>query len=100
MLQRIALRGLAIPSVLLVAACSQSPQSPVSPSVAAGSTAANAGRLDPEGHGPDAGVAGQRRHHRRQPADVRLRQLDRQVHADVAPLYRIQLFDGGGSRHR
>jgi hypothetical protein len=41
MRQRIALRGLAIPSLMLAAACSQSPQSPVSPSVAASSTAAN-----------------------------------------------------------
>jgi hypothetical protein len=36
MLRRITFRGLAIPSLMLVAACSQSPQSPVSPSIAAG----------------------------------------------------------------
>jgi hypothetical protein len=40
MLRRIALHGLALPSLLLAAACSQSPQSPVSPSLAAGGDAA------------------------------------------------------------
>src|SRR5688572_18956739 len=40
MLRRIAFRGLALPSLLLAAACSQSPQSPVSPSLAAGGDAA------------------------------------------------------------
>lgn len=39
MLRRIAFRGLAIPSLMLVAACSQSPQSPVSPSIGAGGDA-------------------------------------------------------------
>jgi hypothetical protein len=41
MLRRLAFRGLAFSSLVLVAACSQSPQSPVSPSAASGSTDAN-----------------------------------------------------------
>lgn len=45
MLRKFAYRGLAIPSLLLVAACSQSPQSPVSPSLAAGGDTA----LNPDG---------------------------------------------------
>ena len=53
--------------------------------------------LDPEGHRTGAGIAGQRRHHRRHPTDVRLQQLDPKFTPAVAPLYRIQLLDGGGN---
>ncbi|MGD9903704.1 MAG: fibronectin type III domain-containing protein [Vicinamibacterales bacterium] len=42
MFRRLAISGLIVPSLALAAACSQSPQSPVSPSVAAGSAEANA----------------------------------------------------------
>ncbi len=41
MLRSLTFRALALPGLVLAAACSQSPQSPVSPSVAAGSSSAN-----------------------------------------------------------
>lgn len=95
MLRRFALRGLILPSLALVAACSQSPQSPVSPSAAAGSADAN-----PDGStlkitapapvSPIDGVQleGQRPTFTFNNANGRF--------ASVALTYRLQLFDGAG----
>jgi hypothetical protein len=96
MLQRIALRGLAIPSVLLVAACSQSPQSPVSPSVAASSTAAtpDGSSLKVTAPATVSPVNGDRIEGIR-PTFVFNNSTGR--FASATPSYRIQLFDAAGA---
>jgi len=97
MLQRLALRGLAIPGVLLVAACSQSPQSPVSPSVAASSTAANpdGSTLKVTAPVPASPVNGDTIEGVR-PTFAFGNSIAKFTPA-VAPIYRIQLLDGGGN---
>jgi hypothetical protein len=76
MLRRIALHGLALPSLLLAAACSQSPQSPVSPSLAAGGEAA----ANPDGVRPT----------------VSFRNASG-LFTSVALGYRVQVFDAGSN---
>jgi hypothetical protein len=97
MLRRNALRGLAIPSLMLVAACSQSPQSPVSPSLGAGgdATANPDGSLlkvtapapvSPENGAVTDGVR----------PTVTFRNSSGR-HASVALGYRVQVFDAAGT---
>jgi hypothetical protein len=96
MLRRIAFRGLALPSLLLAAACSQSPQSPVSPSVGAGGdAAANPDgstlkvsapvQLSPENGAVTDGIR----------PTVTFRNASGRF-TSVAVSYRVQVFDGSG----
>jgi hypothetical protein len=97
MLRRIAFRGLALPSLMLVAACSQSPQSPVSPSVAAGGDAT----ANPDGStlkvtAPTAvsPVNGDRIETQR-PTFTFNNSAGK--FSSVAPSYRLQLLDAAGA---
>lgn len=97
MLRRITFRGLAIPSLMLVAACSQSPQSPVSPSIAAGGdTTAN----------PDGSTLKVTAPALVSPADGAVTEDVRPTvtfsnstgkFASVALAYLVQVFDGAGN---
>ncbi len=95
MLRSIAFRGLAVPSLLLVAACSQSPQSPVSPSVAAGSSAANpdGSTLKVTAPTPVSPINGDRIESTK-PTFVFGNATGK--FASTTPTYRIQVFDGAG----
>jgi hypothetical protein len=97
MFQRIALCGLAVPTALLVAACSQSPQSPVSPSAAASSTAAYAdgSTLKFTAPVPGSPVNGDTIEGLR--PTFAFSNATAKFTPAVAPLYRIQLLDGGGN---
>jgi hypothetical protein len=95
MLRRLVLRGLTVPSLLLAAACSQSPQSPVSPSVAEGSAAANpdGSTLKVTAPVPVSPVNGDRIETQR-PSFTFTNASGR--FTSLALSYRIQLFDAGG----
>jgi len=96
MLRRLAFRSLLLPGLVLAAACSQSPQSPVSPSVAAGSSEANPDGsllkvtaptlLSPEDGAVTEGVR----------PTVTFRNSTGRF-ASVALGYRVQVFDGAGN---
>jgi hypothetical protein len=96
MLRRIPFCGVALSSLLLVAACAESPQTPVSPSIGAGSTAANPDGstlkvtaptlLSPENGGRTDAI---------RPTVVFRNATGR--FTSVALGYRVQVFDAGGS---
>jgi hypothetical protein len=95
MLRRLALRGFTLPSLVLAAACSQSPQSPVSPSVAEGSAAANpdGSTLKVTAPGPVSPANGDRIETQR-PTFTWNNAGGR--FSSVALSYRLQLFDANG----
>ncbi len=97
MLRRFAFRALALPSLVLIAACSQSPQSPVSPSVGAGGdTTANpdGSTLKVTAPTPVSPVNGDRIETQR-PTFVFNNAAGR--FSNVALAYRLQLYDVAGS---
>ena len=96
MLRRLAFRGLCLSSLVLAAACSQSPQSPVSPSAAASDTAANpdGSTLKVTAPTPVSPVNGDRLETQR-PTFTFANSSGR--FQSVALSYRIQLFDNNGN---
>ena len=96
MLRSFTFRALALPSLVLAAACSQSPQSPVSPSAAAGSSSANPDGSTLKVSAPTAvsPVNGDRTETVR--PTFRFNNSTGR-YTTVTPTYRLQVFDANGS---
>ena len=96
MFRRIAMKGVIATSLALAVACSQAPQSPVSPSASAGSTTANADGSTLKVSAPAlvAPVGGERQETRR-PVLTFLNATGR--FTSVPLVYRVELFDGAGN---